>query len=302
LTNVIPSYLYQQYTDDDDLQGWVAAQNIRQQDYVDTFNALDLPIYTGPIVSNLLLDWVARGVYGISRPSLGSGRTNIFGPLNTWGCNWIAPMWFQYDDTMEIEFGLNEIALYGPFNIYLTDDDTYRRIITWHFFKADGNYCSMEFMKRRIWRFLYCPDGTSVDWAIDPALGKSHPSGLADPDDAFIADTGQISILFGVNRNCTIRFVLNDRTVNLPAGGCMCNAFGCNGFEPAWGVPKAWDIGVDTTHMPSGMRPPGGIFLNELETSWKPLPPLPFMYIFKQALDLGVLEVPYQFNFTCTIG
>jgi len=391
LTGVIPSYLYQQYTDDDDLQGFVWAQNTKQQDFVDTFNALNLPIYTGPIVSDKLLDWVARGLYGMSRPALGSGYFNLFGPLNTWGCNWIAPMWFQYDASMEVEFGLNEIGLYGPFTVYITDDDTFRRILTWHFFKADYNYCSLRFMKRRIWRFLYCNDGKSTDYAWDPILGVEHPSHFADADDAFIADTQQISLLFGPNRNCTIRFVLNDRTVNLPAGGAMCNGFGPNGFEPAWGISPPWDIGVDPAPSSGGanwqlelidgfgnssgtptlvvnnvtggsivlnspvygpgvpvgtylisqisgtpggagsyetnvattlsaaplkfetgkyvkiggggaLKAPGGIYLNHLETSYKKLPPLPFMYIFKQALDLGVLEVPYQFNFTCTIG
>jgi hypothetical protein len=396
LTTVIPSYLYQQYTDDDDLQGFVQVQNEMQQDYVDTFNALNLPIYTGPIVEGALLDWVGRGLYGMSRPSLGSGLSNLFGPLNTWGCNWIAPMWFTYDKSMEVEFGLNEISLYGPFNVYVTNDDTYRRILTWHFFKTDGRYFDIRFLKRRIWRFLYCPDGTTTDWALDPMLGKPHPTGFADPDDVFIADTSQISILFGPNRNCTIRLVLHNRPVNQPAGGCMLNAFGCNGFEPAWGKFPPWDIGVDTipsgggvnwqfdsyvasgigntipgtqytnitntsgglivpglsitgaglfpgvtivdqvsgaygkdgeylTSIPSyvtlsgvnltfgtntweeigggGARAaPGGIYLNHVETSYEKLTPMPFMNIFKQALDLGILEVPYQFNFTCHIG
>ena len=90
--------------------------------------------------------------------------------------------------------------------------------------------------------------------------------------------------------------------MNKPAGGAMCNAFGCNGFEPAWAKTPPWDIGIDTTTMPTGMRAPGGIYINELETSFERFPSLPFMYIFKQALDLGVLEVPYQFNFTCQIG
>src|SRR5215472_3249732 len=59
LTTVIPSYLYQEYSDDEDLQGFVEAQNEMQQNYVDTFNALNLPIYTSYPVSGALLDWVA---------------------------------------------------------------------------------------------------------------------------------------------------------------------------------------------------------------------------------------------------
>jgi len=403
LTTVIPSYLYQQYTDDDDLQGFVESQNTKQQDFVDTFNALNLPIYTGPIVQGLLLDWVARGLYGMSRPSLGQGFFNLYGPLNTWGCNFLGPPWFVFDNTIQVTFGLNEVGLFGPFTVYLTDDDTFRRILTWHFFKGDYNYADIEFFKRRIWRFLYCSDGTSTEWGIDPATGRSHASGFADADDKFIADTSQISILFGPDRNCTIRLILYNRTVNQPTGGHMCNCFGPNGFEVAFGVPLrppvtddnggVWDIGQDPTPSGGGLNwqfdsqiatgtgsivtgtsaitmtgvtgtivngasihgtgvPPGaiivdqvsgtvggngeyetnppvnvtsaaltfgtnmwediggggsltprsGIYINHIETSFKRLPPMPFMYTFKQALDMGVLEVPYQFNFTCTIG
>jgi len=387
LVDVIPSYLYQQYTDDDDLQGFVEAQNQMQQNYVDTFNGLNLPIYTNYPVSGKLLDWVARGVYGISRPTLGSGRMGLMGPLNTYGCNWLVPMWdfpqltfnqgnwsvaandpdispnvidpfdgfywnaitanptvpetapaslpgiggklitqgdkILWDDrqkiyvqtvnaAVEANFGYNMIGLYGPMNVYLTSDDLYRRIITWHFFKQDGNYCSVEYIKRRIWRFLYGTDGKHWDF-VDPTIGAPHPAdtwpgSLADPDDAFIADTRQISITFGVHRNAHIRFVMGKRTVT---GGGIINWVGCNGIEPAFGIfipgpPPApfgaWDIGTDTTPMPTGIVPPGGIYINDLETTYERYDPLPYMHEFKQALDLGVIELPYQFNWTCSIG
>ena len=382
LTTVIPSYLYQEYTDDNDLQGFVESQNKRQQDFVDTFNALNLPIYPGPIVQGKLLDWVGRGVYGMSRPILGSGRSNLMGDLNTYGCNWLIPMWDVIGPDIEAAFGYNMIYLYGPFNVYLTDDDTYRRVLTWHFYKTDYNYANIRFFKRRIWRFLFGKDGLSPEWIPEY------------PNDNSIADTEQISITFGVNRNVTIRFVLYNRLVNKPVGGAMCNAFGCNGFEPAWGIPKAWDIGVDPTPSGGGVNwqfntpithaqgdssggtttmaitlvsgeqitpgmsimgvgvphgtyvvkqltgaqgydgdyqtnwvttittepitlgtnawtdvggggagvAPGGIYMNDIETTFNRLPPLPFMDVFKQAMDLGVLEMPYQFNYTCNIG
>jgi hypothetical protein len=207
---------------------------------------------------------------------------------------------------VEARFGLNMIGLYGDMNVYLTDDDTYRRIISWHFFKQDGNYMSIEFLKRRVWRFIWGVDGKHWDF-IDPTLGAPHPTqswpgSEADPDDVFIADTRQISVTFGTDRNVTIRFVLYTRLPNAPAGGAMCNAFGCNGFEPAWAKTPPWDIGVDTTRAPTGMQPPGGIYMNDLETNMVHYSPLPFMSQFKQAMDLGVIEMPYQFNWTCHIG
>jgi hypothetical protein len=185
--------------------------------------------------------------------------------------------------SVQTPFGLNFIQVYGPVNRFITDDDTYRRILTWHFYKGDGKYCSTEWLKRRVWRFLYGKDGWSPETV----------------DSANIAADYQISISFGVDRNVTIRFVLGLRTVT---GGAMCNAFGCNGFEPQKGISPPWDIGTDNT-VPGGPPiGPRGIYINDLETTYVPYPPLPFMEKFKEGLDLGVLEVPYQFNFTCTIG
>jgi hypothetical protein len=372
LTTVIPSYLYQEYTDDDDLQGWVEAQNIMQQDYVDTFNALNLPIYTGPIVSGALLDWVGRGVYGFQRPVIGPEIQSTFGPLNTYGPNWLVPMWDEfapatrnrgtwqvavntpdlnnlgpshgdywtavtaspnvpetapssipgiggfliydgdkilydagrktYGQTdlsgVEAVFGLNVYEHYDFENLVLTNDDVYRRILSWHFFKQDGNYFSTEFLKRRVWRFLYGKDGKDYDY-IDMTLGAPHPTpqwpgSVAELTDKFIADRRQISVTMGANRNVCIRFVLGDRPVN---GGTMLNVVGCNGFNPGFGMTPPWTIGNDIVN-----RPNFGIYLNDIETAYTPYPRLPMMQTFKEALDLGVLEVPYQFNFSCKIG
>jgi hypothetical protein len=205
---------------------------------------------------------------------------------------------------IEAEFGLNEIGLYGPENVYLTNDDTYRRILTWHLYKGDGNYFSTEFIKRRVWRFLYCADGLSSDYAVNPNGYTPYFSGNAQLSDDYIADKRQISVTLGVDRNVTIRFVMGKRTIGPVAlpypppihagnGGAMINYLGVNGFNPAFGVTPPWDIGFETK---------GGCTPNDLETSYEKYGPLPFMYIFKQALDLGVLEVPYQYNFTCYIG
>jgi hypothetical protein len=278
LTSVIPSYLYQEYTDDDDLQGFVEAQNLMQQNYVDTFNAINLPIYTGPIVAGALLDWVGRGLYGMARPVIGPEFKSLFGPLNTWGCNWLVPMWDQFTPGMEVVFGLNVLEQYDFENLTYSSDDVYRRVLTWHFYKGDGRYFNTRFLKRRVWRFLYGKDGKSPE--VVPEF----------PNDNSIADTEQISVTLGTGRNVTIRFVLGKRTVT---GGAILNEFGCNGFEPAFSKIPPWDIGHNTFP---------GITLNDLEGTFQPYPPLPFMITFKEALDLGVLEVPYQFNFKCVIG
>jgi hypothetical protein len=70
LKEIIPSYLYQEYADDENLQGFIAAYNALAQEYADWFNQINLPCYTGPLISDTLLDWVASGLYGIQRPAL----------------------------------------------------------------------------------------------------------------------------------------------------------------------------------------------------------------------------------------
>jgi len=272
LTKVIPSYLYQEYSDDDDLQGFCQAINELQQNYVDTFNQINLPIYPGPIVAGKLLDWVAQGLYGMSRPSIGVGRPVQIGPLNTWGPAMLP--------------AINEIIQTHPGNVIVTNDDLFRRIITWHFFEGDGKYFNVRWIKRRVWRFIMGVNGTAPDYEVDPALGyQPHPEGEADADDYFIANTEQISVTLGADRNCTIRFVLGKRIVK---GGAIPNMFGPNGFGPC----------MSLSHEPNYVD----IQLNEIETAYVPYPPLPYMSTFKAALDSGVLETPYQFHFTCTIG
>ncbi len=68
LTQTIPSYLYQEYADDENLRAFVANYNVMAQDYVTWFATASLPIYT--LQSDALLDWVAAGLYGWQRPTL----------------------------------------------------------------------------------------------------------------------------------------------------------------------------------------------------------------------------------------
>jgi len=298
LVDVIPSYLYQEYYDDDDLQGWVQSQNEMQQNYVDTFNALSLSIYTGPpnsLVKGALLDWVGKGVYGVPRPNLSIGHPLVIGPLNTEGCN--MPCISMNDlnlffRTKELVLPLNGYSQPEIADIINTSDDVYRRVISWHFFKGDGKYFSMRWLKRRIWRFCYGWNGVSPDYAWDPRSGLPHQAPIdqlehgtfADEDDKFIADTEQISCTTDFNRNVGIRFVLGNRTVT---GGEILNEFGCNGFGPSIGA---------TTH-DNRIMP-----LNDLESTYRSLHPIPFMDIFQEAVNTGVLELPFQFKYTVTIG
>ncbi len=144
LQTTIPSYLYKEYDDDPDLQAFVFAYNQISQTYLDWFNTINLPIYTG--LTGLLLDWVAQGLYGIMRPILFSYNyvaTGTFGRI-------------QFGTYTYGNFEINENIT----NLALTNDDVFKRVITWHFYKGDGKNVSVPWLKKRVARFLYGVNGT----------------------------------------------------------------------------------------------------------------------------------------------
>ena len=143
-TFTIPSYLYTQYNDDDDLQAFVNSYNGMAQTYVNWFVNAGLPVYTQ--LSGSLLDWVAQGLYGIVRPVLSSASSGGYGPVNTFLINSIV---------------LNSSAPGSGASYYTADDDTFQRVITWHFYKGDGKQFTLSWLKRRVLRFLYGVNGTA---------------------------------------------------------------------------------------------------------------------------------------------
>ena len=147
-TKVIKAYPYRQYADDDNITAFFDAYNIYAQAYVDLFNNLNLPIYTKDPVSGDLLDWIAQGLYGIARPAL---PTNLGvpprGPVNSFAVN---------------SLDVNGYKPSVPENYTATTDDTFRRIITWAFYKGDGKTFTPRWLKRRINRFLNGTNGTDI--------------------------------------------------------------------------------------------------------------------------------------------
>ena len=170
LTQVLPAYLYQQYTQDqysDDLQAFFTAYNTTSQQYLDATNILNLPIYT--VQSYPLLDWTALGIYGMARPTLGvSFSFSTLGVYDT----------VPYDTT-----AYSEDVKTNPTNFYTVTDDYFKRILTWNFYKGDGFQYTTQWLKRRVARFLYGVNGTDI------------------PD---IADIYNISVVYGSNNAITI--------------------------------------------------------------------------------------------------
>ena len=149
LTQVLPSYLYQQYTQDpysEDLQAFFTAYNNTSQQYLDNTNNLRLPIYT--VQSAPLLDWTVYAIYGVLRPSLGSPAQ--FSPLGVYDT-------VPYDTT-----AYTQNIVTGTNNYYIVDDDIFKRILTWNFYKGDGFQYNTEWLKRRVKRFLFGLNGVSI--------------------------------------------------------------------------------------------------------------------------------------------
>lgn len=180
LQKIIKSYLYVQYNDDDDLLAFVESYNALAQDYLDFVNQLSLPIYTSPSVSGSLLDWVAAGIYGVGRPSLPSGLTTQVGAFNTYAFNTIP---------------LNGLTRAAVAQYYVTDDDTFRRILTWSLFTGDGKVFDVRWLKRRVMRFLFGVNG--VNFNVD--------------------QTYRVSVVFGGGNQVTVRVLANQRTLTQAA-------------------------------------------------------------------------------------
>lgn len=234
VTSVVPSYLYQEYADDDDLQAFVISYNALQQQYLTWLNTINLPVYTGAPIAGTLLDWVGRGLYGIPRPALSSGQNADLGP---------------YGSFMFNQIPFNERIVVGPSDVVATSDDIYKRIITWNYYKGDGKVFDVRWLKRRIMRFL---EGTNGG-------------------DPLINNTWQVSVSFGVGNEVSIRLLTQERVITSGAiyGASGFNDVLYNGFES--------EINFD-------------------------FPPLPNADILAEALQAGVLQLPFQYEFTITVG
>ena len=245
LLKVMYAYVYQQYSDDDDVQAIFASINDMQQDYVDTFNAIQLPIYPNPVLAGALADWAIEGIYGYKRPTLYSQRQKPIGPLNTYWPNYLG-------------LPLSSVRHQPPTDVHVANDDLYKRCATWHLQKGDGQYFSIRWLKRRVWRFLIGVNGTSPH----------------------IDNTDRVSVEFGDDLECTIRIVTGKRTIT---GGAMPNRFGPNGI-------------IDNGKKHSAPVPPNTIFW-----VFESYPPLQYATQLQEAVEAGILELPFQFRFNVVL-
>jgi hypothetical protein len=139
LQQTIPSYLYAQYSDDENLQAFVDAYNSLSQGYLDWFNSRPLGLYTSPNIAGPLLDWVGQGVYGIARPVLSTQST-----VTRAGCNAFPYNTVPYDYLSYSSSGTAQLA----------SDDIYKRLMTWDLYRGDGQMFTIGWLKNRVNRFI----------------------------------------------------------------------------------------------------------------------------------------------------
>ena len=167
LQNIIPSYPYQEYADDENIVAFFTAYNELSQTYLDWFNATPLAVYASPNISGPLLDWIANGIYGIARPVFSSLTTRYVAGLNSLPLNTVAVNGNQY-----FQSGTATIA----------NDDYYKRVLTWWLYAGNGRNFNAEILRLKVARFLLGVNGTDVSLAqaqivhIQPGLVPSPPA------------------------------------------------------------------------------------------------------------------------------
>lgn len=147
LNEIIKSYLYTQYNDDDDIRAFVTAYNTMAQEIYSWMLNANLPVFAGGYNVGDQLRWIALGIYGVKPPILVSGKSKVYGPYNA------------------IRF--NQLPFNGRKRVreaeqVVVSDDLFKRIMTWNFYKGDGFYFTIPWLKRRIMRFLTGVDGTDI--------------------------------------------------------------------------------------------------------------------------------------------
>lgn len=151
---LIPIYVYKQYSDDLNVTAFFSAYNLMGQNYLDWFNQTALPVYTNQNISGALLDWIGQGIYGISRPVLAtSSRKAAVNAYNQYSYNTNA---------------YNQNFIKAPHNFVDSDDDLYKRVLTWSLYRGDGNRFNLQWLKNRVTRFLNYPNGGDGDVLSSP--------------------------------------------------------------------------------------------------------------------------------------
>lgn len=172
LADVAPSYLYFQFQDDPDLQAFVRSYNEIVQGYIDWFNSTPLGVYVNPTISGELLSWIGAGIYGIERPYISNIKNQVFGSTNSFATNQYATNSFNL-----IQSGVSAIV----------SDDIYKRVMTWYLYRGDGYEATVQWLRKRIARFVYGINGSDI------SLDLIHNISITIPNLPYSGGTNQFA-------------------------------------------------------------------------------------------------------------
>lgn len=161
LAQAVAAYLYDEYSDDSDLQAFIAAYNALAQGYIDWFNTTPLGFYTSPNITGQLLDWTAEGIYGIKRPVISSLLTRTIGSMNSQPMNVVA---------------MNQHTILRGGTAQVASDDIYKRVLTWILYRGDGMQSSIIWLRKRVARFIYGANGSDVPLSDTLNVGIIRPN------------------------------------------------------------------------------------------------------------------------------
>lgn len=148
MQSVIPAYLYTQYADDPNVAAFFTVINQIGQGYLNWFNQTPMAVWTSPSVSGSLLNWIGSNLYNTPRPVISSESSSSSGAMAT--------------DPMATQ-AMASFILNTSGTAQAASDDLYKRTLTWIRYKGDGFQATIEWLRRRIARFLYGANGSDID-------------------------------------------------------------------------------------------------------------------------------------------
>lgn len=147
LSDIIKSYPYLQYSDDDNIRAFFDSFNALADEIYQWMVNANLPIFIGTGNGGDQLAWIAKGIYGQSPPILVSSKKTSIGPFNTVAFN---------------SLPFNKVKTTEVTQQVVASDDLFKRIMTWNFYKGDGFNFTIPWLKRRVMRFLLGENGMDV--------------------------------------------------------------------------------------------------------------------------------------------
>ena len=145
------------------MQAFFSSLNTILQGYLTWFYETPLSVYTSAGIYGPLLDWTAQGIYGISRPVLGTVTTTSAGILGT---------------NVLGTHTLGVLAITQSGTSAIVTDDIYKRVLTWVLYRGNGLRFSIPWLLRRVERFLGGVNGadTAVSLTARPVVTVSGGS------------------------------------------------------------------------------------------------------------------------------